>query len=285
MGDEGRAHLDRLQEALTRIRGISSWGDRSVTVEVGANGALYAVRLNEFGMHLDPQHLADRIVELHKHAMADASDLMRATVDELRAEPGMQAIPGQAADDHDEPESSSPATSAATAVQQQDAPSSSQDPAQRGRPPRPQGSEPVPAADPSDPISRSEPALLVDQNQASWVMDDGSDNGPRREDLENETSQAFWPFEDFEDRGVYAPILPGDNNPYAAVYADPPQPARASAPSATPPDPVIGAIYLSSSQPPHLDSRNPASWRDLRVSPLDDYLRYESPWDDWYPDQ
>lgn len=83
--------IERLQQALLRTRGVASSTDQSVTVEVGANGALHAIRLDENGERLHPNDLILRIIELHAVALSEAGSAMREAVAQLDSDPRIQA--------------------------------------------------------------------------------------------------------------------------------------------------------------------------------------------------
>ncbi|WP_328407648.1 hypothetical protein [Nocardia sp. NBC_00403] len=88
--DPVAGQIERPQEAPIHTRGIAASTDQSVAVEVGANGALHAIRLDENGERLPSRDLIVRIIELHAIALSEAGSAMRVSVAQLDGDPRIQ---------------------------------------------------------------------------------------------------------------------------------------------------------------------------------------------------
>ncbi|MFC9896958.1 YbaB/EbfC family nucleoid-associated protein [Nocardia sp. NPDC127579] len=207
--EQSQATIQQMQEALTRIRATASTVDGAVTVEVGADGFLHAITLDEFGRELDQRQLAEAIVDTYRSAFAEATALMHREVEYLEAA-ARDAAPVEV------PVQQSMAVPTAPVAQEL----------------------PRPAEDPLWPYLR--------------------------------------PYQASDDPGVYAPIEPGDHNPYAAVYDDRLSPRRRMHTDVAARSHGHGAVAR-----PAGDDWFDAAWRDPRVSPLYDYyLPHDGLWDD-----
>ncbi|WP_406239939.1 hypothetical protein [Nocardia sp. NBC_01009] len=96
--DPVAGRIERPQEAPIRTRDIGSSTYQSVTVEVGSNGALHSIRLDENGERLPSRGLILRIVELHAIALSEADSAMRVPVAQLDGDPRIQEQQERVAD-------------------------------------------------------------------------------------------------------------------------------------------------------------------------------------------
>ncbi|MFD3461810.1 hypothetical protein ACFWVM_19010 [Nocardia fluminea] len=140
-----------------RIQETASTSDQSVSVEVGANGALHEVRLSDSGLRLDPRQLVDHILGLHLLAHAEAGDAMRSTVEDLQAETRTVDEPEQTGDDLYEVEAESGASEVAMAEPLEPAPPNEDQP--RHKRPRDESSPPPqdPQPNPTPRVAGSKP--------------------------------------------------------------------------------------------------------------------------------
>lgn len=262
-----RARLEYLQEALLRIRGTASTSDQSVSVEVGANGALHEVRLSESGLRLDPRKLVDHIIGLHLLAHAEAGDAMRSTVEDLQAETRTVDEPEQTGDDLYGVETESGTSGVALAEPLEPAPPNEEQPRHK----RPQDEN---SPQPQDPQPNPTPELPDRSPTTPDRTDDGSRvEAVRSEDSENLLAHTIRPYEPSDD-GVYDVITPGDDNPYAAVIADSPSPRRVPLPRRMPSRSDRDDAVPQPVDPHGLD---PNMLSDNQSLHLDDYLRYDFP--------
>ncbi|WP_336088132.1 YbaB/EbfC family nucleoid-associated protein [Nocardia sp. SSK8] len=275
MEEADNAQLDYLQEALLRIRGTASSSDGSVTVEVGANGALHAVRLSDPGPCADPQQLVDCVIDLHRLAHAEAGEAMRATLEELQAEIAL--------DDETEPAGDDPAE-----------PDAGSDP----EPPPPADSD---SDSDSAPSNGESPREDIDAGQADSPPDETSDHktpdrservseeaGANSHDDEQAPALAIQPPPPSDDHRIYDVIAPGDDNPYATVIADPPAPRRVPPPSRVFSRPYADIEDRSAPRPAIPAQHDPISLSEGESPSIHDYLRYDylgqdEPWcsSDW----
>ncbi|MEU5405863.1 YbaB/EbfC family nucleoid-associated protein [Nocardia asteroides] len=271
--DADNARLEYLQEVLLRIRGTASSSDSSVTVEVGANGALHTVRLSESGRRLDPQQLVDHIVVLHRLAHAEAGEAMRATLEDHTVETSTADVNAQTGDDLDEAVAGSSTPVDAPAESPQPEPPNDEQPHDEASP-RQRNPDPSPTPEPPD---LSPDAQGRTDEAALSAVAHGTDP-------ENQPAHLIRPHQPANDsRDTYDVITPGEDNPYATVIADSPSPRRVPLPrrarSQTVSDGAQSAAQTSYSTP-----YDPPSRSGPDLSPIHDHLRYDNLWHDdlWY---
>ncbi|MEU4417699.1 YbaB/EbfC family nucleoid-associated protein [Nocardia salmonicida] len=252
------AQLDYLQEALLRIRGTVSSSDGSVTVEVGANGALHAVRLSDPGPCVDPQQLVDHVVDLHRLAHAEAGEAMRATLEDLQAEAAMDGEPEHAGDD--------PAEQDAGPDPQPPSPTDSDSTPSNGEPPR---------EDTDAGRADSPPDEMPDHETTDRSEGTSEEAGANSHDDVHAPALAIQPPTPSDHHRVYDVIAPGDDNPYATVIVDPPAPRRVP-----PPSRVFSRSYpdiedRSAPHPAVPAQHDPISLSEGDSPSIHDYLRYD----------
>ncbi|MFD6453677.1 YbaB/EbfC family nucleoid-associated protein [Nocardia sp. NPDC060220] len=266
-----RARIEHLQEALLRIRGVASSSDQSVTVEVGANGSLHDIRLSESGLRLDPKILVEQIVGLHRLAHAEASDTMRATVEDLQDEIETEDESEPEGNDLDSPEEAEPGVQPTDSLEP--ASPADEQPREENSPQAPDAEpnvaseHPDPGPDPRDQIHDAPPVAVA-----------------RRGDPEDRMAHVIRPHEPPGDGGVYDLIEPGDDNPYATVIASPPAPRRVPLPR-----PTSSTSDLDAADRPVPQPIGPP-WHDTALSPHPalppnhDYPEYDYPGYDYLDD-
>ncbi|MEV6658417.1 YbaB/EbfC family nucleoid-associated protein [Nocardia fluminea] len=263
MEDAESARLEHLQEALLRIRGTASSSDQSVTVEVGANGALHDVRLSESGLRLDSKLLVDHIIGLHRLAYAEASDAMRATVEDMRAETPA-GDDSERIDDPDESESDSDTPQSASATSPE--PGSTDDEKSQEKIP-PQTHDPQP--DPAPGLSPDASDRVHDAPQVADV--------PSGDPLDR-MAHVIRPYAPSgEGVNIYDPIEPGEDNPYAAVIASPPPPRRVPWPRPASSTSDVDAADRSEPQPIGLPWHGTTVPHVPALPPNQDYPEYDYP--------
>ncbi|WP_082843619.1 YbaB/EbfC family nucleoid-associated protein [Nocardia salmonicida] len=257
------AHIERLQEALLRIRGTASSSDQSVTVEVGANGSLHDIQLSEVGLRLDPKLLVELIIGLHRLAHTEASDVMRATVEDLQAETAAEDESEPIGNDLDSPDVEPDAQPPASLE-----PSSPADEQPREENP-PLATDPLPneAPEPPDPSPDSRDQI----HDAPPVA------VARRGDPEDRMAHVIRPHEPPGDGGVYDLIGPGEDNPYATVIASPPLPRRVPSPRPTSSTSDLDASDRPVPQPVGPPWHDTTLLPDPALPPNNDYPEYDYP--------
>ena len=251
------ARIERLQEALLRIRGTASSSDQSVTVEVGANGSLHDIRLSESGLRLDPKLLVEQIIGLHRLAHAEASDAMRATVEDLQAETATEDESEPIGNDLDSPEVEPDAQS--TASLEPASPADEQPREQNS----PQATDPLPNEAPGpgpDSLHDAQPVAVA-----------------RSGDPEDRMAHVIRPHEPPGDGGVYDLIEPGEENPYVTVIASPPSPRRVSLPRPTSSTSDLDAADRPLPQPIGPPWHDATSLPHPALPPNHDYPEYDYP--------
>ncbi|MFJ2665378.1 YbaB/EbfC family nucleoid-associated protein [Nocardia fluminea] len=257
------ARIERLQEALLRIRGTASSSDQSVTVEVGANGSLHDIRLSESGLRLDPKLLVEQIIGLHRLAHAEASDAMRATVEDLQAE--------IATEDESEPIGNDLNSAE---VEPDAQPTASLEPASRAdEQPREENSAQVTDPQPNEAPEPPDPG----PDSRDQIHDTSPVAVARSVDPEDRMAHVIRPHEPPGDGGVYDLIEPGEDNPYATVIASPPSPRRVPLPR-----PTSSTSDLDAADRPVPQPIGPP-WHDTTLlphpalPPNHDYPEYDDP--------
>ncbi|MFD3428118.1 YbaB/EbfC family nucleoid-associated protein [Nocardia fluminea] len=254
-----RVRIEHLQEALLRIRGTASSNDQSVTVEVGANGSLHDIRLSESGLRLHPKQLVEQIIDLHGLAHAEASDAMRATVEDLQAEAASGHDSESMVNDLD---SSEAETAAQPAALLEPTPPNDEQPCEESSP-QADDRQPIEAPEPPEPSA--EPRDQIHDAAADVAR------------MEDRMAHVIRPHEPPGDGRIYDLIEPGEDNPYATVIASPPSPRRVPLPR-----PTSSTSDLDASDrmvPPPIDP----PWHDATLlphpalPPNHDYPEYDYP--------
>lgn len=264
MEDAEHARLEQLREALLRIRGTAASSDQSVTVEVGADGALHDVQLSETGLGLDPKLLVDHIIALHRLAYAEASDAMRATVEDLQNQTRM-GNNSERTDDLGGSESEPDAPRSRSATLLEPAPPSEEKPQEESSP-QAHEPQPNPAPDPANP--RPDPR---ERTHDTPQVADAPSGVP-----EGRLAHVIRPYEpSYDGDGMYDLIEPGDDNPYAAVIATPPSPRRVPLPSSAAPTSDVDANDRPAPQPTGPPWQDATMLPDPALPPNHDYPVYD----------
>ncbi|QIS08806.1 hypothetical protein [Nocardia arthritidis] len=83
-------NIEQLDASLTR-RATASLLGGAVTVEVGADGSLHAIRVTEMGRSLDLDTLLDSVVRLHAVALEDARQSVAVAITRIENDPRLRA--------------------------------------------------------------------------------------------------------------------------------------------------------------------------------------------------